>query len=92
MFDGMIADMESNKKLTLMVIELSLREIKLKTLLSFISQSYFKVPKTIRLNSTHYFIIIIRNKRELLQIASNHSSDIDFKNFMKVHEDCTKKP
>ena len=42
------------------------------------SQFYFKVPKTVRLNTTHYFIIEIPNKRELQEIASNHSSDIDF--------------
>ena len=45
----------------------------------------FKVLKTIRLNSTHYFIMKIPNKRELQQIASNHSSDIDFKDFMNVY-------
>ena len=58
----------------------------------FISQSYFKVPKTIRLNATHYFIIKIPNKRELQQIASNHLSEIDVKDFMKLYKDYTKKP
>ena len=58
----------------------------------FISQSYFKVPKTIRLYATHYFIMKISNKRELQQIASNHSSDIDFKNFMKLYKDYNKRP
>ena len=52
---------------------------------SLISWYYFKVLKTIRLNSTHYFIMKIPNKRELQQIASNHSSDIDFKDFMNVY-------
>ena len=47
---------------------------------------YFKVPKTIRLNATNYFIIKITNKRELRQIASNHLSDIDFKDFMKLYK------
>ena len=50
------------------------------------------MPKTIRLNATHYFIIKIPNKRELQQIASNHSSEIDFKDFMKLYKDYTKKP
>ena len=50
------------------------------------------MPKTIRLNATHYFIIKIPNKRELQQIASNHSSEIDFKDFMKLCKDYTKKP
>ena len=58
----------------------------------FISQSYFKVPKTVRLNATHCFITKIPNKRELQQIASNHSSEIDFKDFMKLYKDYTKKP
>ena len=50
------------------------------------------MPKTIRLNATHYFIMKIPNKRELQQIASNHSSDIDFKDFMKLCKDYTKEP
>ena len=58
----------------------------------FISQSYFKVPKTIRLNATHYFVMKIPNKRELQQIVSNHSSDIEFKGFMKLYKDYTNKP
>ena len=58
----------------------------------FISQSYFKVPKTIRLNATHYFIMKIPNKRELQQIALNHSSAIDFKDFMKLYKEYTKEP
>ena len=53
-------------------------------------QSYFKVPKTILLNSTDYFITKIPKKRELQQIASNHSSDIDFADFMKLYKDYTK--
>ena len=57
--------MESNKKLRPIVTELFLRGRKLNTSLVFISQPYFKVPKTIRLNATHYFIIKIPNKREL---------------------------
>ena len=67
-----------------------LRERKLSILLVFMSQSYFKVPKTIRLNVTHYFIMKIPNKRELQQIASGHSYDINFKDFMKLYKDYTK--
>ena len=83
-FDDMIADMLSIKKLNLMEIELFIRGRKLNIYLAFITQSYFAVPKTIRLNSTHYFILKISNKQELQQIAFNHSSDIDFKNFMNL--------
>ena len=58
----MIADMESNQKLSHVVTELFIRRRKLNILLVFVSQSYFKVPKTIRLNATHYFITKIPNK------------------------------
>ena len=91
-FDDMIADMESKKILSSVVTELFLRGRKLNILLVFISDSYFKVPKTIRPNATHYCIIKIPNKREPLQIASNHSSDIGFKDFMKLYKDYTKEP
>ena len=84
-FDDPTADMESNKKLSPKVTELFLRGRKLNISLAFISQSYFKVPRTMRLNATHYFIMKISNKRELQQIASNHSLDIDFKGFMKLY-------
>ena len=91
-FDDMITDMESNKKLSPTVTELFLRGRKLNISIVFISQSYFKVPKTIRLNATHYFIVKIPNKRELQQIASNIFFDIDFIGFMKLYEDYTKEP
>ena len=68
------------------VTELFLRGKKLNISLVFIWQSYFKVPKTITLNATHYFIMKIPNKRELQQIASNRSSEIDFKYFMKLYK------
>ena len=69
-----------------------LRGRKLNISLVFISQSYFKVPKTIRLNATHYFIMKTSNKRELQQVASNHLPEIDFKDFMKLHKEYTKEP
>ena len=67
-----------------------LRGRKLNILLVFILQSYFKVPQTIRLNATHYFIMKTPNKRELQQMPSNHSSDIDFKDLMKLYKNYTK--
>ena len=91
-FDDTIADMESNKKLSPLLNELFLRRRQLNILLVFISQSYFKMPKTIRLNATYYVIMKIPNKRLLQQIASSHWSDIDFKDFMKLYENYTKKP
>ena len=83
-FDDMIADMINNKKLNLIVTELFIRGRKPNISIVFITQSYFKVPKDVRLNSTHFFIMKIHNKRELQQIALNHSSDIVFKDFMKI--------
>ena len=60
--------------------------------LAFISLPYFKVPNYMQLIATHYFIILIPNKRELQQIASYHSSDIQFKHFMRFYKDYTKEP
>ena len=73
-FDNMIADMINNKKLNLIVTKLFIRRRKLNISLVFIMQSYFKVPKDVRLNTTHFFFMKILNKRELQQIALNHSS------------------
>ena len=64
-FDDMIADMLTNKKLNPIVAELLIRGRKLNISLVFITQSYFTVPKNIRLNSTHYLVMKILNKREL---------------------------
>ena len=58
-FDDMIADMIHNKKLNSIVTELFIRGRKLNISLVFITQSYFKVPKDVRLNSTHFFIMKI---------------------------------
>ena len=57
---------------------------KLNISIVFIKQSYFKGLKEVRLNTTHFFIMKIPNKRELQQVAINHSSDIDSKNFMRL--------
>ena len=84
-FDDMIADMISNKKLNSIVTELFIRCRKLNISLVFISQSYFKVPKDVRNNSTHFFIMKIPNKRELQQIAINHSSDVNTKDFIEIY-------
>ena len=90
--DDMIAGMLSNKKLNPIVTELFIRGRKLNISLVFITQSYFAVPKNIRLNSTHYFVMKIPNKRELQQIAFNHSSDIDFQDFMNLYLKSPAKP
>ena len=84
--------MINNKKLDSVVTELFIRGRKLNISIVFITQSYFKVSKDVRLNSTHFFIMKIPNKRELQQIALNHLSNIDFKDFMKIYKKYTKEP
>ena len=79
------------KKLKSIVTNLFIRGKKLKLSLIFIMQSYFAVSKNIRLNSRHYFIMKIPNKRELQQIGNNHSSDIEFQYFMNLYRRCTAK-
>ena len=87
----MIADMINSKKLNSKVTELFIRGRKLNIFLVFIRPSYFKVPKDVRLNTTHFFITKIPNKRELQQIALNHSSDITTKNFINICKKYTAK-
>ena len=81
--------MLSNKNLNPIVTELFIRGRKLQISLVFITESYFPVPKNIRLNSRHSKQT---NKQELQQIALNHSSDIDFKDFINLYKICTAKP
>ena len=72
-FGDIIGDMINNKKLNAIATELFIRGRELNTSIVFITQSYFRVPKDVRLNSTHFFIMKIPNKRELQEIALNHS-------------------
>ena len=92
LFDDMVADMINNKKLNSVVAKLFIRGGKLNISPVFITQSYFNVPKEVRLNTTHFFIMKIPNKRELQQVAISHSSDIDFKDFIKIYKKCTDEP
>ena len=71
--------MLSNKKFNPIVTELFIKGRKFNISLVFITQSYFAVPKNVRLNSTHYFVMKVPDKRELQQVTFNHSSDITFK-------------
>ena len=81
-----------NKKLNSIVTELFIRGRKLNISLVFITQSYFKIPKDVRLNTTHFIISKIPNKRELQQIAINHSPDIHTKDFANIYRKCTAGP
>ena len=91
-FDDMVADMINNKKLNSIVTELFIRGRKLNISYVFIKQSYFKVPKDVRLNSTPFFVMKIPNKRELQKIALDHSSDINCKDFIKIFKKSTSEP
>ena len=91
-FDDMIADIMTNKRFQAIIKELFIRCRKLNISLVFITQSYFSVPKDVRLNSAHYLIMKINNKRELQNIAINHSADIDYQDFKKIYRECTKEP
>ena len=91
-FDDMIADIMTNKKFQSIIKELFIRCRKLNISLVFITQSYFSVPKDVRLNSTHYLIMKINNRKELQNIATDHSADIDYKDFMKIYRECIKEP
>ena len=86
----MIADIMTNKKFQAIIKELFIRFRKLNISLAFITQFYFSVPKVVRLNSAHYLIMKINNKRELQNIAINHSADINYKDFIKIYREFTK--
>ena len=91
-FDDMISHVMSDKKAQQILKELFIRCRKLNISLCFLTQSYFSVPKDLRLNCTHYIIFKLNNKREPQNIAINHSADIDHKDFVKIYRDCTKEP
>ena len=91
-FDDMIADAKDNKKLQAIIEELFIRCRKLNISLAFITQSYFSVAKDVRLNLNHYLIMKRNSKIELENIATDHSADIDYQDFMKIYRECTKEP
>ena len=91
-FDDMISDIMTNKKFQAIIKELFIRCRKLNSSLVFITQSYFSVPKDVRLNSTRYLIMEINNLQNLQNIAINHSADVDYKDFIKIYKECTKEP
>ena len=90
-FNGMIADVITNKKFQAIIEELFIRCRKLNISLVFIAQSYFSVLKNVRLNSSHYLITKI-NRKGLQNIAIKYSADIDYNGFMKICRECTKEP
>ena len=91
-FDVIILDIMINKKIQAIIKELFIRCRKLNISFVFITQFCFSVPKDVRLNSTHYLIMKINNRKELQNIAINHSADIDYQDFIKIYRECTKEP
>ena len=91
-FDDMIADIMTSKKFPAIIKELFIRCRKLNISLAFIMQSFFPVPKDVRLNSTQYLIMKINNKKQLENIAISHSTDINYQNFIRIYKECTREP
>ena len=92
MFDEMITDMISNTKLHPVVTKLFRKVLKLNISLVFLTQSYFLVPKDVRLSTIYFFMMNIPNRKELQEIGYYHSSDIDLKDFMRIYKKCTAEP
>ena len=90
--DDMITDIMTSKKFQTIINDLFIRCRKSNISLVFITKFYFKVPKDVRLNSTHYLIMKIHNRRELQNIAFDHSADIDYKDFLNISRHCTNEP
>ena len=86
----MISHVMSYKKAQEVLKELSIRYRKLNISICFLKQSYFSISRDVRFNCAHYIILKLNSKRELQNIAINHSPDIDYKDFVKIYRDCTK--
>ena len=91
-FDVMITDIMRSEKFKAIVKELFIRCRKLNISIVFIAQSYFRNPKDARLNSNHYILMKIGNKKELKSIAEENSGHLDFKEFLKIYNYCTNEP
>ena len=91
-FDDMVSHVISDKKAQQILKHLFIGCKKLNISICFLAQSYFSVLKDVRLNCTHYILFKLDNRRELQNIAINHSADIDYKDFIKIYRHCTKEP
>ena len=91
-FDDMIFDIEYNKNLKRIIKELFYRARKINVSILFITQSHFRTLKDARLNSTHYILMRIGHKNELKRIAEEKSDHLDYKDFFKMYNYCTKDP
>ena len=91
-FDDTIADIMANNKCQAIIKKPFIRCRNVNTSLVFITQSYFKVPQDVRLNSIHCLMMKIHSTKELQNIAFDHSADIDYKNVLKIYRNCTNEP
>ena len=89
-FDDMIADIMRSEKFKAIVKERFIICRKLNISIVFITQSYFRIPKDARLNSTHYILMKIGNKKELQSIAEENSGHLGFKEFLRIYNYCTR--
>ena len=90
-FDDMIADIEYNKNFKRIIKELFNRARKINASIVFIMESYFRALKDARLNSAHYILMKIGNKKELKRIAEEKSGHLDYKDFLEMYNCCTKR-
>ena len=91
-FDDMIADREYNKNFKRIIKELFYRARRINVSIVFITQSYFRALKDARLNSTHYILMKIGNKKELKRIAEEKLGYLDYEDFLRIYNYCTKEP
>ena len=91
LFDDMIADIMTNKKFRTIIEELFIRCRKLNISLVFITQSYFSVRKDMRLSSTHFLIMKMNKRKELQNVAINHSEEIDYNDIVRIYRECRRK-
>ena len=89
-FDDMIIDIEYNKNFKRIIKELFYRSRKINVSIVFITQSYFRTLKDARLNSTHYILMKISDKKELKRITEEKSGHLDYKDFLKIYNYCTR--
>ena len=88
----MIADIEYNKNFNRIIKELFYRARKTNVSIVFITQCYFRALKDPILNSMHYILMKIGNKKELKSIAEEKSGNLDYKDFSKMYNYCTSEP
>ena len=88
----MISDIEYNNNFKKIIKEPLFRGRKINVSIVFITPSYFRALKDARLNSTHYILMKINNKNELKKILEEKSGHLDYKDFLKIYNYCTKEP